>query len=173
MLKRVWKVVGIGSLTLLSLAGTAHASGLPTPSDEVVLTVTGQINASNAEGAALFDLAALKALGSEDFTTTTIWTKGENRFTGVFLSTLLSAIKVETGTLKATATNDYSITLPVDEALEDSAMIAYAINGNPMSIRDKGPLWIVYPYDSEIKYQSEVYYTRSIWQLERIEILAN
>ena len=42
--------------------------------------------------------------------------------------------------------------------------------GAPMSVRDKGPLWIVYPYDQNTDYQSEVVFSRSIWQLNRITI---
>lgn len=38
-----------------------------------------------------------------------------------------------------------------------------------MSVRDKGPLWVIYPYDSDPALQSEVTYARSIWQLVRIE----
>ena len=40
-----------------------------------------------------------------------------------------------------------------------------------MSIRDKGPLWVVYPYDSSADYRTEVIYSRSIWQLDRIEVV--
>ena len=40
-----------------------------------------------------------------------------------------------------------------------------------MSLRDKGPLWIVYPFDSNPSYSTEVTYARSIWQLDRIEVL--
>ena len=39
-----------------------------------------------------------------------------------------------------------------------------------MSVREKGPLWIVYPYDSNIAFQTETIYARSIWQLDRISI---
>jgi hypothetical protein len=38
-----------------------------------------------------------------------------------------------------------------------------------MSIREKGPLWLVYPYDLNKAYQSETIYSRSIWQLVRID----
>ena len=38
-------------------------------------------------------------------------------------------------------------------------------------MRDKGPLWIIYPYDQNTDYQTEVIYSRSIWQLDRIEVL--
>ena len=40
-----------------------------------------------------------------------------------------------------------------------------------MTLRDKGPLWLVYPYDADTAYQSEVIYARSVWQLDRIEVL--
>jgi hypothetical protein len=39
-----------------------------------------------------------------------------------------------------------------------------------MSVRDKGPLWVIYPYDSD-DYRSEVIYSRSIWQLDRLEVV--
>ncbi|MEC8574513.1 MAG: oxidoreductase, partial [Pseudomonadota bacterium] len=39
-----------------------------------------------------------------------------------------------------------------------------------MSLRDKGPLWIVYPFDSDPAYQTEAIYSRSIWQLEEITV---
>ncbi|MDP5360810.1 MAG: oxidoreductase, partial [Paracoccaceae bacterium] len=35
----------------------------------------------------------------------------------------------------------------------------------------KGPLWVVYPYDMSADYRSEVIYYRSIWQLDRIEVV--
>ncbi|HEX9857587.1 MAG TPA: oxidoreductase, partial [Paracoccaceae bacterium] len=46
----------------------------------------------------------------------------------------------------------------------------YAQNGVPLSVRDMGPLWVIYPYDSDVDYQSEVIYSRSIWQLQRMDI---
>ena len=44
------------------------------------------------------------------------------------------------------------------------------MNGEIMSLRDKGPLWVIYPYDQNAAYRSEVTYSRSIWQLDRIEV---
>ena len=39
-----------------------------------------------------------------------------------------------------------------------------------MSVREKGPLWVIYPFDSDPEYQTEVIYSRSIWQLDRIVV---
>lgn len=39
-----------------------------------------------------------------------------------------------------------------------------------MPVRDKGPLFIVYPYDSNPEIKSQTYYTRSVWQVARLEV---
>ncbi len=118
-----------------------------------------------------YDMEALVDLGQVEFSTTTIWTEGEQTFTGVPLSTFLASVGVAEGTLKATAINDYAVEVPIEDAVEDGPIIAYLSNGKPMSVREKGPLWIVYPYDSDPKYQTEVIYSRSIWQLDRLEAI--
>ncbi|MFT6535657.1 MAG: hypothetical protein ACJAQU_000554 [Loktanella salsilacus] len=117
-----------------------------------------------------FALEDLKSLPVSSFETTTIWTEGPQTFEGVSLSDLLAYLEVTDGTIRATAINDYSVTIPMSDATEDGAMIAYLNNKEPMSRRDKGPLWIVYPYDSDIEYQTETIYSRSIWQLDRLAI---
>jgi hypothetical protein len=50
-------------------------------------------------------------------------------------------------------------------------MVAYAINDQPISVRTKGPLFVVYPFDSKPELQSNLYYERSIWQLKALEFL--
>jgi hypothetical protein len=78
---------------------------------------------------------------------------------------------VNDGRLLATAINDYTVEIPLSDAVEGGPIIAYLMDGEEMSIRDKGPLWVIYPYDSDADFRSEVVYSRSIWQLDRLEIL--
>lgn len=148
----------------------ALADDLPAPTGEIVLTVTGKIEKRNQGDAAVFDLDMLKAMGEVTFKTTTPWTDGAQSFTGVPLDALLQAVAVTEGTLTATAINDYAVEIPVADAVADGPIIAYLQNGDPMSVREKGPLWVVYPYDSKHDYQAEVIYTRSIWQLINIDV---
>jgi hypothetical protein len=112
----------------------------------------------------------LQALPKTSFTTTTMWTEGEQSFEGVELRSFLEALNVTEGRLIAAAINDYRIEMPISDVRAGGPIIAYMNNGQEMSVRDKGPLWIVYPYDSAPEYQSEVVFSRSIWQLNRIEI---
>ena len=37
-----------------------------------------------------------------------------------------------------------------------------------MPVSDKGPLFIVYPYDSDPALHSQKFYGRSVWQLSRL-----
>jgi hypothetical protein len=135
--------------------------------EEPVLIVSGP----DTERA--FSLDDLRAMEQETFETTTIWTEGVQVFTGVPLSALVSQFGITEGELIATAINEYAISFPVEDALKEGPIVAFLRNGNEMSIRDKGPLWIVYPYDSSEEYQSEVVHARSIWQLYRITFKAD
>jgi hypothetical protein len=150
------------SLALLGLSAQGGAADGHAP---VLLTVTG----ADAGAPVTYDMAALEALGPQTVETTTIWTEGVQNFTGVPLHVLLAALGIRDGVLHASAINDYTIEIPVSDAVPGGPMIAYKLDGVPMSVRDKGPLWIVYPYDSDPDYRSEVIYSRSIWQLDRIE----
>jgi len=158
------------AVAFLFAVPAAAQSGLPAPAGEVILTVSGDITNMNQGDTAAFDLEILESLPSTTFTTTTIWTEGGQEFTGVELGDLLAAIGAEGGTLVAVAVNDYQIEIPVSDAVENGPIVAYLRNGEPMSVRDKGPLWVVYPFDDNADYRTEVIYSRSIWQLERIEV---
>ena len=144
---------------------------LPVPAGEVVLTISGAISITNNEDTAVFDLAMLQAMPVTTFVTTTVWTDGPQEFSGLELADLAAALGIEEGTLRATAINDYAVDIPVSDAVEGGPILAYSQNGAIMSVRNKGPLWIVYPYDSNAAYKSEVIYSQSIWQLDRIEVL--
>lgn len=132
---------------------------------EILLTLTGM-------GAPIqIDRDRLESMPQTTFSTTTIWTEGEQTFTGVPLNVFFAEMGVSEGRVKAMAVNDYAIEIPVSDGVDGGPIIAYELNGQPMSVRNKGPLWIVYPYDSHPEYRSEVIYARSIWQLDRIEVL--
>ena len=151
------------------LVATA-ASALEQAKGDVLLTVSGAIGQTNAGDEALLDLELLVRLGTTEFETETIWTDGPQTFVGVELVDLLAALEAEGDILRAVALNDYAVEIPVSDAVEGGPIIAYLRNGEEMSLRDKGPLWLVYPYDSVPEYRSEVIYARSIWQLARIEV---
>lgn len=162
-------VVAMIGLSLWAVPADS-ASDLQAPAGAVVLTVTGDIARDNGDGAARFDMAMLQALPARSFTTTTIWTEGPQAFVGVSLDVLLDYLGVRAGSLQAQAINDYSVTIPVSVATPTGPMVAYLRNGEEMARRDKGPLWVVFPFDSSEAFRTETVYSMSIWQLDRINV---
>lgn len=152
------------------LASPSVAEELPMPTGDVILTVTGA-GMTNIDGAAALDLAMLEEMGSAEIETSTIWTEGTQTFEGVPLGVLIDRLAIEGETLSAVAINDYAVEIPTSDGVEGGPIIAYKMNGKPMSVRDKGPLWVIYPYDSDPAYQTEVIYSRSIWQLDRLDVV--
>lgn len=147
--------------------GLALMTAYAVAAEEPVLTIDGALAEADAVRLVL-DMPTLEAMPATRFTTETIWTEGPQTFVGVELHALLELADEAASTFRATALNNYAITIPFEDAVEGGPIIAYEINGKAMSRRDKGPLWIVYPYDSDPAYRSEVIFSRSIWQLDRV-----
>ncbi|MFP4328109.1 MAG: oxidoreductase, partial [Paracoccaceae bacterium] len=122
---------------------------------------------------AVMDEGALLSLPQERFVTSTIWTSGEREFSGPSLAAVLEAVDAPDGTLRLVAANDYSMEMPRAAVEPAAPIVALRIDGAPFSRRDKGPLWLVFPYDSEDRYRSETVYAYSVWQLTGIDVLGD
>jgi hypothetical protein len=157
------------SAALLTLATIpALADDLPTPTNSVILTISGAVDNETADGLVTLDLDLLKSMDTKVFTTATIWLEDEVEFTGVSLRDLLDYAGATGASFDAVALNDYKVNIPADAIAKDAPIVAYLMDGEEMPPRGKGPLWVVYPYDADAKYRTEVTYSRSIWQLDRI-----
>ena len=154
------------ALTLVMAAALfalpAQAVDLPAATSDPVLTIT------MGDDVYPLDSDGLRALPAVEFTTTTIWTEGPQTFVGLRVTELLERLGVDSGTLTLMAANDYQVDVDVSSFEPDGAILAYDRNGRAMGLRDKGPVWMVYPYDSDSKFRSELIYSNSIWQLDRI-----
>lgn len=73
-------------------------------------------------------------------------------------------------TVFVTALNDYTTEIPTADFARFGVLLALKRDGNYMPISDKGPLFIVYPYDSDPILQSQKYYSRSAWQVARMRV---
>ncbi|MEW6694932.1 MAG: molybdopterin-dependent oxidoreductase [Pseudomonadota bacterium] len=161
--------VGAGALAWVGGLG-AQTTTLPAPKDRVVLTVGGRIAVHNRGNTAVFDLAMLEALPQHSFTTMTPWEDKPITFRGPRLRDLLAAVGANGSQIKATALNDYRVAIPVADAQRFDVIVATRKNGEPMPVRDKGPLFVVYPFDSDLALKDKRYYERSIWQLKALDI---
>ena len=144
---------------------------LERPKGRVVLTVSGRIGIRNAEKTAEFDMAMLAALPQHTFSTKTPWYPEAHKFTGPLVRDVLAAVGAQGKNLRAIALNDYKVDLPVADALKFNLVLARLMDDKPMPVRDKGPLFIIYPFDADEALRNERYYSRSAWQLKAIDVL--
>ncbi|WP_232281591.1 molybdopterin-dependent oxidoreductase [Sagittula stellata] len=158
-------------LAIVVIGSAGHAQELPQPEGPVLLTVIGDMPVTNASGRAEFDREMLEDLGMREVETSTIWTDGTQVFAGPPLKAIMDRLQAKGSTLRAVAVNDYAIEIPFSDVSDDTAILAIERNGEPMSVREKGPLWVIYPYDSDQRFRTETYHSRSIWQLDTIEVL--
>ena len=112
----------------------------------------------------------LDALPEIEIVTTTIWTEVVQTFTGPSLHALLSSVGVTGGHLSLTALNGYFFEMEYSDLTPEAPILARARNGAALSICDKGPIWLVYPYDADRMWQTEIIFSRSIWQLTEIDV---
>ena len=135
--------------------------------DAVVLTIDGRIAGDTAVD---FTLADLQALGVERIETTTPWHDGAMVFEGVSLSRLMEHVGAQGDKLTAITLNDFYTEIPLSDAEAYGVLLAYRANGSILTVRDKGPLFVIYPFDRYPDLRNELYYSRSIWQLRRLTV---
>lgn len=150
---------------------TVLATPLGQPTGETVLTITGDIANTNGDGVATFDKAMLEALERRTATMETPWTEGRVAFEGPLLRAILDAAGAQGRTLIVRALNDYSAEVPMEDARDYPTILAIRMNGEEMSVRDKGPLFMIYPFDRHPELYNEKYFSRSVWQIEEIEVV--
>eukprot|EP01030_Chromulinospumella_sphaerica_P009454 gene9454-9264_t len=131
------------------------AQALDKPTGTVVLTVEGNISAPNQGAKAQFDMPMLEKLPQHTFTTRTPWYPDAVTFTGPLLRDVLAAAGSKGNAITAVALNDYKTEIPMDDVHRHEVIVARLMNNRPMPIREKGPLFIIYPFDTKTELRTE------------------
>ena len=150
------------SLLAVLAAPTASAKMRP------FLTITGRTQ-PGAE--LLWTRADLEALSRDVLATTTPWHEGTQHFDGVRLATLLGRVgsdAVEAVNLHAL--NDYTALVPMDDIHRYDPLLALRRDGVDMPVADKGPMWLVYPFDRYPELDGPAFRARSVWQIDAMDL---
>lgn len=151
-------------------AARAGSTALAAPSGPVVLTVSGNIAETNGGSAASFDLAGFEALPQAEMVTQTDWTPAGTRFTGIRLLDLVHRLGAQNPQqVTLTALNDYAVTLDLAVLQRENPLLAVRENGALMSVRDRGPFWLIFPFEPGDGGQSK-HNIDMIWQVSEISV---
>lgn len=164
--RRAW----LRQVGALALATAAPAWALVAPTGPVVLSVDGRVRNPNRALSADFDIAMLAALPQHTIACRTPWFRDARRFTGPLVRTVLDTAGADGQTLRLGALNDYHVDVPFSDVVQHDVIVARLLDDQPMGVRDKGPLFVMYPFDSEPQLRSAIYFSRSVWQLRTIRV---
>jgi hypothetical protein len=143
--------------TVVAVAGAGQAqSKPPLPQDKVLKLFEKTADKTSPQRlVAELDLASLKQLPQQTFTTHTPWFKEPVTFTGPLVRDVLATaqLKGKGQQIVAVALDDYKAKIPASDATNFDVILAHSINGKQMDAKNKGPLFIVYPYDSKKSYR--------------------
>ena len=165
----------IAALSILSLLYplAAYASQNPEPErSKTLLTLYWGAKHGSPHNSRL-NLAQLDALPQTTLTLElpeTLGIQGTHSWQGVSLGELLKLSGSTGQSVRLQALNGYYVTLPVSDIERYNPLLAYRRAGNNLTIREKGPFILIYPFNEFKTLNQQLYINRSIWQVHEIYI---
>ena len=166
----MFKRIVVACFALMGAASMSIGAEIPAPKGPVILTVSGKITNSNGPAGVTLDAAMLGALPSRTTVASTPWYPQKTKFEGPLGAALLDLVGATGTVLRVTALNDYAVEIPVADLRKWPVILATKIDGKPISVREKGPIFVIYPFDDDPSLYNELYFGRSSWQLKAIEV---
>jgi len=154
-------VGAFAGIALFAFAGGALAEALLTlsrgPDDQEVVELFAE------------DLAELRQV---TIITENAFVDGKVAYRGPLVRDVIDRLGLgEADLLRFTAANDYSIEIPASDFRNYDTIFAMEADGQKLSRREKGPLWLMYPISDNEELRDPIYIHRLIWQVVRIEPL--
>ena len=140
------------------------------PRDDNTVLVLQTADSSGCDKTVQLDESSLLALPQQQFTTHHSWSEQAETFTGPLLEDVLNVVCGGASKINLKALNDYSIDIDFTYAKSLKPIVAHSINGSRLSVRDKGPLWLMVPSD-DLKVVSKELDGMLIWQLSDIVVI--
>ena len=73
--------------------------------------------------------------------------------------------------IEVLAYNGYKTEIPVRDVLKHDLLLASARNGVPLTVRDKGPFFILYPFSADDSLNVASVYSKCAWQIKEIRLI--
>lgn len=121
-------------------------------------------------GAVEVSVAELEAIGLKRVMTVSPWEKGELIFEGILFREFLEKVGLgDAKSVRVTATDNYTQTIPRKDWIDGPLLLATRQNGKPLTLRTQGPTRLVYPLLDHPQYDTDVHKRRWVWAITTIE----
>ena len=118
-----------------------------------------------------FSREQLLSLPQQEISTTLPWVDGESVYSGVTLLAVLESMDLPVSAqVTFVALNDYKVAVTKEDFYDYQPIIAIKQNGEFMSVRDKGPYWLIYPLSARPDIDNTDFHAKMIWQIRDIHL---
>lgn len=152
-------------LALVAIAVAPAAARAQMPGELLVVWTLPDGSELERRTLSLDEIEAIEPAG---IVTTTPWNERAVRFDGALFAALAESGPRPATEARLVALNDYSITVPAEDWRNWPIVLASRSDGTRMRVRDKGPLWLVYPLDEHPELRRQMYMARKIWQVRAV-----
>lgn len=125
---------------------------------------------SSGEQVVVLSIEELAALPQTTIVTENDFADGAVTYRGPLVRRVIEALALDPqSVLRFTSANDYHVDIPVSDFIEFDAILAMEADGRRLTLRDKGPLWLMYPISDHRALRDPIYVSRLIWQVVGID----
>lgn len=125
--------------------------------------------AANGQPVGLITQQQIQGLPQHEFSTATPWGQAAT-YRGPRLTEVLQQAGLNSPSVILTAADDYKVTLSLADLQLYQPILAWRRDGQPLPLRDRGPYWLMFNFDSTPDLRNDVWYYRAIWQVVSITV---
>lgn len=151
-----------------SFVATLLVSAVPAAADFEIPLVDSRGGAADVS---IIDYDAIMAFSFVEVFTDNEYIEAPAIFSGPLLRDVVaSKSPAADATIAFEALDGYRVEIPMQDALDYRLILALTMNGERMSVREKGPMWLIYPLSDHPELSPAHYNPLQIWQINKIEI---
>ena len=133
-----------------------------------------KISGKNLEGSAVSVTVTDETLLQQGMTEikTKLVSQGDTVSTvrGLEIRPLLKSLDLQGNNLYVEALDGYALDVPRADIEKYKVLLAVEVDGKRLTVREKGPAWVVYPVSDHKELDAPVFEARSVWQIKSILI---
>ncbi|WP_157822361.1 molybdopterin-binding oxidoreductase [Psychromonas sp. Urea-02u-13] len=117
-----------------------------------------------------YTLSQLLQLPQHEIRTNIPWTNKTHTYSGPYLEDVLALANVSGQWLTMYALDRYQIDFNFNRIKKYKPILALSVDRKKLTIRTKGPIWVILPMDDYAELDAAVYHDFMVWQLVKINV---
>jgi len=154
-------IIKVGFLSLL-----VTFSFYLSASEKKLLTVSSTSESINAT----FTQQQLMQLPQHEIKTNLPWTEDSHTYSGPRLEDVLTSLEAKGEWLTLRALDYYSVSVNINKIKKFNPILALKKDDKLLTVRSKGPIWLILPVDSYPELNAALYNDYMVWHLVKIDV---